>query len=132
MILLIVLGGHQAWNWWRDERSAALIQQHAGQAEITLYTTSTCPYCARARAWLEAHGIAWRECNVETDAACMARYEAQGAPGVPLVHVAGRWHLGFDPAWLGQVLSASPAGASVAAPTGAAQSNPSLASSPRP
>lgn len=117
-ILLIVLGGTQAWHWWRDEQAATLIQRHAATADITLYTTSTCPYCAKARAWLTQHGIPWRECNVETDTTCMARYEAQGAPGVPLVHVKGQWHLGFDPAWLGRVLEAP-------GDAGAAQSSPS-------
>lgn len=105
VIVLVVLGISQAWNWWRDEQAAALIQLHAKQAEITLYTTSTCPYCAKARAWLTQHSIAWRECNVEREAACMATYESQGAPGVPLVHARGQWHLGFDPVWLGQVLA---------------------------
>jgi len=128
LILVIVVGCSQAWQWWRDEQAARLIQRHATPADITLYTTSTCPYCAKARAWLREHGIAWRECNVEQDADCMARYTAQGAPGVPLVHAKGQWHLGFDPAWLGQVLEM----ASASQRAQAASSSPRRDSAPLP
>lgn len=123
VILLVVVGGTQAWHWWQGERAARMLQRHATQDDIVLYTTSTCPYCARAREWLRDHDIAWHECNVETDAVCMQAYESQGAPGVPLVRARGQWHLGFDPVWLAQVLEA---------PAGAAQSSPSRATSPRP
>lgn len=123
VIVAVVVGGTQAWHWWRDERSAALIQQHVQPTDITMYTTSTCPYCAKARAWFSQHAIPWRECNVDTHATCMAMYEAQGAPGVPLMHVRGRWHLGFEPAWLGQVL---------ATPSAGGQSSPSRDNAPRP
>jgi glutaredoxin len=122
-IVLVVLGTSQGWNWWNDERAANVIQQHIRAGDITLYTTSSCPYCAKARDWMRRHDIAWRECNVETDTSCMATYEAQGAPGVPLVQAAGRWHLGFDAAWLGQVLAER---------TAAVQPSPTRSSSPRP
>lgn len=123
LITLAVLGASQAANWWRDEKAAAALR-HVQPADITLYTTSTCPYCEKARDWLSAHGIPWRECNVETDAACMKTFEARGSPGVPLVNARGAWHLGFDPAWIGEALAGATAGA--------AQPSPTLDSSPRP
>lgn len=117
-IVLIVVGGMQGWSWWQGERAAAVIKQHARAAsDITLYTTSTCIYCAKAHAWLTQHDISWRECNVEQDAACMKTYDDHGAPGTPLVSVNGQWRLGFDPEWIGQVL---------------AQAKPSASTSPLP
>ena len=35
--------------------------------------------------------------SVERDATCMARYQAQGAPGTPLIFVRGQPQLGFSP-----------------------------------
>lgn len=104
IITLAVLGASQAANWWRDEQAAAALR-HVQAADITLYTTSTCPYCEKARDWLTAHGIPWRECNIEADAGCMKTFASRGAPGVPLVNARGAWHLGFDPAWIGEVLA---------------------------
>jgi glutaredoxin len=123
LIMLIVVGGSQAWSWWQGEQAARVVRQLAGPDSITLYTTSTCPYCAQARAWLKAKGVPWRECNVEQDQACQHTYEAQGAPGVPLVLANGQWHLGFDADWLAQALRGQAPGA---------QSRPSAETSPRP
>ena len=123
VIAAVVLGTSQAANWWRDEHAAKALQRHVQPADITLYTTSTCPYCEKARGWLDAHGIPWRECNIETDEGCMRIFASRGSPGVPLVNARGAWRLGFDPAWIGQVLAeASQAG----------QASPTRESSPRP
>lgn len=124
IILLLVLGGNQAWSWWRDQHAAELVKRHAATGSITMFTTSTCPYCEQARTWLKQHDIAWLECNVETSLPCRQRFEAQGAPGVPLMLVNGHWQLGFDTAWLAQALQQPP---SPQAPI-----KPSAETSPRP
>lgn len=108
VLLVVIVGGSQAWSWWQGEQSAALVKRLAAPGSIIMYTTSSCPYCARARQWLTQHAIPWRECNVELERPCQLAYEAQGAPGVPLMQANGHWHLGFDPAWLGQALQAPP------------------------
>lgn len=125
LLLLLVFGGMKASAWWQQERLAAAVQAHARPNQILMYTTSTCVYCAKARAWLDAHSIPWRECNIDLSAACRVKFEAQGAPGVPLLQVNGQWHLGFDAAWLARVLQVSPA-------TGADQPKPNTDKSPRP
>ncbi len=91
---------------WQDARAASTIRDHSQRVDITLYTTSTCPYCAKAIAWLKRHEVRWRECNVETDPACQRTYEQQGSPGVPLVRAGERWHLGFQAPWLAEALAA--------------------------
>jgi glutaredoxin len=104
VILAAVLGTSHAWSWWQEARAVRTLQAQAHRGSITLYTTSDCPYCARARAWLNAHGIPWAECNVELDQACKQTYESHGAPGVPLVRANGQWRLGFDPVWVSEAL----------------------------
>lgn len=122
---------------WQDARAASTIREHSQRVDITLYTTSTCPYCAQAIAWLKRHDVRWRECNVETDADCQRTYEQQGSPGVPLVRAGERWHLGFHAPWLAEAL-ASQGGPSALpnepppAVSPFQSARPSGASSPRP
>ncbi len=104
VILAVVLGGSSLWTWWQEEGAARTLLAKANPSSLTLYTTNDCPYCDKARAWLDGHGITWRECNVDRDAACKRAYEARGAPGVPLVHANEQWHLGFDPVWVSNAL----------------------------
>jgi glutaredoxin len=126
LILCVVVGGSSAWSWWRETRAVQLIRQHNRPGRITMFTTSTCPYCAQAKAWLNERDISWRECNVELSAACQAAFESQGAPGVPLMQVGSHWRLGFDATWLSQALQAVP-------PTPMPnQARPSTPTSPRP
>ena len=35
-------------------------------AEVKIYTTTWCPDCRHAKAWLDAHSIAYEEVNIET------------------------------------------------------------------
>lgn len=130
----VVLGAwaiSQAVSWWQDARAAQAVREGSQRGDITLYTTSTCPYCARAAAWLNKHGVRWRECNIETDTTCLRTYEAQGAPGVPLVQVNGQWDLGFNANWVAEALRTPAAGTPRGTPPPQAD-RPSGASSPRP
>jgi glutaredoxin 3 len=36
-------------------------------ADVLVYTTERCPFCVRAKALLDARGIAYRELNLERD-----------------------------------------------------------------
>lgn len=125
-LVAVFWGGTQGLNSWQATRSASAVREHSQRVEITLYTTSTCPYCAKAIAWLNRHEVRWRECNVETNAACQRTYAEQGAPGVPLVRAGERWRLGFHAPWLAEALAAQDKGAQTPS------LKPNLASSPRP
>ena len=39
----------------------------ATQNKITVYSTNWCPDCRMAKRWLDAHGIAYDEINIEED-----------------------------------------------------------------
>jgi glutaredoxin 3 len=61
-------------------------------AEVIIYTKPGCPYCARARGWYRAQGIAFDERNAQDDV--VARREmlgySGGDPTVPVIVVAGQ------------------------------------------
>ena len=65
--------------------------------DVTLYTTTDCPYCAQAKGWLNQYRFAYTECNAETRSDCAADLRSHGAMGVPFLLVRGRpMHNGFD------------------------------------
>jgi len=61
-------------------------------AKVEIYTTMMCPFCHRAKALLDAKGIAYEEYDVTYDpkgrAAMMAR--AEGRHTVPQIFIDGR------------------------------------------
>jgi glutaredoxin 3 len=63
-------------------------------AEVTMYTTSWCPYCERARRLLRSKGVAFQEIDIE--AAPEKRAEMQNRSGrrtVPQIFI-GDQHVG--------------------------------------
>ena len=61
------------------------------QTPVTLYIVPGCPLCARARRWLEHHGIAYVERDVEHDfGAFRAMYKLTRQRFVPVFEAAGR------------------------------------------
>ncbi|MEC5189304.1 MULTISPECIES: glutaredoxin family protein [Geobacillus] len=67
-------------------------------AQVTVYTTTTCPYCVMAKNFLRAQGIPFKEVNVEVDPeAARKLVETTGQMGVPQIEIGGRWVLGYDP-----------------------------------
>ncbi|MEQ6375554.1 glutaredoxin domain-containing protein [Bacillaceae bacterium S4-13-58] len=66
--------------------------------KITVYTTSTCPYCVMMKNFLKDKGLPFSEVNVQLDQAAANRLvAATGQLGVPQTEVNGKWVLGFDP-----------------------------------
>lgn len=108
VIVAVVVGGSEAWSWWRSEQAAKQVSVLSQQGSLLMYTTDTCPYCAQARRWLNGAGARWQECNIDQDPACLKVFQSRGSPGVPLLNVNGQWRLGFDPTWVGQALQSSP------------------------
>ena len=65
--------------------------------EVVMYTTTSCPYCAQARSWLNQYGFIFTECDAEASPECAQQLQALGGNGVPYLIVKGR-HMkdGFD------------------------------------
>lgn len=64
-------------------------------ADVTIYTTQTCPYCVRAKALLTKKGAAFREIDVSMDDALRQEMteRAGGRRTVPQIFINGR-HVG--------------------------------------
>ena len=62
---------------------------------VVLYTTSTCPYCAQARALLAREGVIYRERNIESDTQARAEYRRLAGQGVPLLVIEGEVIRGY-------------------------------------
>lgn len=78
-------------GWYIERpRNAARLEQvgiyRAGEAHIpVLFGTTWCPYCAQARAYFSDHGMAYRDLDIEHDAAAKRQYDALGLSGIPVM-----------------------------------------------
>lgn len=64
---------------------------------VTVYTTPTCPWCARAKRYLRQRDVTFREIDVSRDAAAARRLVRRtGQMTVPVVEIDGRPVVGFD------------------------------------
>ena len=120
LVVLAVLVGGAASQWWAHEREAALgrtIASLAAPGDLRMIAADACDSCRMARSWLQRHGIVFSECSIDRDAACAAEFAAQrgrtassaaggattgaagdGAPPMPPLFVLrGQPLAGFDP-----------------------------------
>lgn len=78
-----------------------------GSHNVTIYSTSTCPYCQQAKKYLGDKGVAYVDKDVGAD--LQARDEMvkrTGQLGVPVIDVDGKVVVGFNRAKLDELLSA--------------------------
>ena len=96
-------------EWRGNARSGDFRVHLAGQpARLTLYGTSTCPYCAAARAWLRGAGIAFNDRVIDTTPEAGAMYEKLGETSVPVLVAEDRLIIGFNAADYAALAHASP------------------------
>jgi glutaredoxin 3 len=67
-------------------------------AEVEIYTTSWCPYCARAKALLDKKGVAYREIDLDEVPGRRAEMvdRAHGGRTVPQIFIDGEHVGGYD------------------------------------
>jgi glutaredoxin len=53
---------------------------------ITLYSKPNCPYCDRAKIWLEKNGIPYNTIDVSEDTASLDFIKSQGHKTVPQIY----------------------------------------------
>ena len=74
-------------------------------ATIKIYSTPTCPWCKRAKAYLTEKGIAFESVDVSSDEKAQKEMiDKSGQMGVPVIEVNGEIIVGFDQERLGEVL----------------------------
>ncbi|QBP41738.1 MULTISPECIES: glutaredoxin family protein [Paenisporosarcina] len=68
------------------------------KSKVTVYSSTTCPYCDMMKNFLVQNKIEFTEVNVQSDpAAAQKLVETTGQMGVPQTNINGQWVLGFDP-----------------------------------
>jgi glutaredoxin-like YruB-family protein len=64
---------------------------------VTVYTTTTCPWCTRAKEYLRQKGVPFQEKNIEHDrAAAQEVMRRSGQMGVPVITAGDEVIVGFD------------------------------------
>lgn len=63
---------------------------------VTLYSTSWCGYCRKARRMLNKHDIPFQELDVEKNADASVAFQRLGGRGVPVITVGDRIVHGFN------------------------------------
>jgi len=71
------------------------------EKKVIIYSTPTCPYCKRAKKFLEERGVAYHEFDVASDAAAKDEMvKKSGRMAVPVIDIDGTITVGFDEASL--------------------------------
>lgn len=67
------------------------------KAKVTVYSTPTCVYCQKTKAFLKENNVAYDEINVaEDEAAREEMIEKTGQMGVPVIQIGDQLIVGFD------------------------------------
>lgn len=72
--------------------------------DVIMYTTAWCPYCAKARRFLQSAGIPFTEYDVEKSPQAYAEYERLSGQGVPVLRIGNHTIQGFDPEGIRQAI----------------------------
>lgn len=66
---------------------------------IKVYSTPTCPWCHKAKDFLNAKGVEFEDVDVSTnEEAAKAMMQKSGQMGVPQIEINGKLIVGFDQA----------------------------------
>jgi glutaredoxin-like YruB-family protein len=66
-------------------------------ANIKIYSTPTCPWCKKAKAYLDGKGIKYESINVAGDLKAQEEMISKsGQMGVPVIDIDGHIVVGFD------------------------------------
>ncbi|MDP7078805.1 MAG: glutaredoxin family protein [Candidatus Undinarchaeales archaeon] len=66
-------------------------------ADITVYSTPTCPYCKMVKAFLNEKGVEFKDIDVSTDRdAGKTMIEKSGQMGVPQIEINDKIIVGFN------------------------------------
>lgn len=65
--------------------------------KVTVYSTTTCPWCVKAKEYLKDNGVHFEEKNVSKDReAAMFMIDKTGQRGVPVIDINNNFVVGFD------------------------------------
>ena len=71
---------------------------------VVMLATSWCPYCAKARRYLQKRSVDYCEYDLDKSATGQALHRRSGHSGIPVIFIDGRVIAGYDPDELGLAL----------------------------
>lgn len=87
------------------QTATAAVKRPPAAKRVIVFTTPTCPWCNRAKAYLRQQKIPFREVDVSRDAAAARDLVRRtGQMGVPVIEINGRPIVGFDRAQVDRLL----------------------------
>lgn len=84
--------------------ATARIARRQRHPKVVMYTTPTCGYCHRAKAYFNEHGIAYTEVDVTTSSQGRRDFKRLNGRGVPLILIGDQRISGFNPSAIDQAL----------------------------
>lgn len=88
----------------KQERMA---EMETREPQVEVFTTSTCPYCTKLKAWLDEQGVDYVEHDVASDREqAMRMIRTTGQQGVPQTFVGDQAIIGFQPQEIAAALEA--------------------------
>jgi glutaredoxin-like YruB-family protein len=73
--------------------------------EVTVYTTSTCPWCVKLKSFLVEEGISFQEVNIGQDPeAARQMVKLTGQRSVPVTTIGEQIIIGYNPNGIREVL----------------------------
>lgn len=73
---------------------------------VTVYSTTTCPYCVMAKEYLKKKNVSFNDINVSMDMAkAQEMIRKSGQTGVPVLDINGKIIVGFDREAIDEALS---------------------------
>ena len=73
-----------------SDADLAKLAANTQASDIVIYATVLCPGCALAKRWMQQHGFAYTECDIEQSEQCAQVFMQSGAQSVPYVIVRGQ------------------------------------------
>ncbi|MFH1134008.1 MAG: glutaredoxin family protein [Nanoarchaeota archaeon] len=76
--------------------------------EVIVYSTPTCPWCVKAKDFLKARGVPFKDVNVREDRVAAVDLVAKtGQMSVPVIEIGDTVLIGFDRAKVAELLGIS-------------------------
>ena len=103
-------GGPAEVDTWTKvlKRPPAVDTAKPRSASITMFSTTWCPHCKRAKSYFAQKGVSFREVDIEASDSGRREFEQYGGKGVPLIIVGERRMRGFDAGAMDRILAAAP------------------------
>ena len=100
-------GPAQVYDWAAIIRKKSPATATKVSHGITMYSTSWCPHCKRARSYFAERGIAYDDVDIEANEKNQREFKELGGGGVPLIIVGDKVMRGFDPQRMDALLKKS-------------------------